>query len=89
MNGGSLGSTPMTLVDFAWRGVRAVGLLMPWFALEDGEGFGGAGSLPVILLVVGFLMFVLGYALRDVLGRRKQRADAARKAAQARPSGGK
>ena len=80
----------MTLVDFALRGVRAVGLLVPWFALEDGEGFeGGAGSLPVILLVVGFLMFVLGYALRDVLGRRKQRADAAKKAAQARPSGGK
>lgn len=80
----------MALNASIFRNFRAAGVTLPWFALEEGEGFeGAAGSLPVILLVVAFLMFVLGYALRDILGRRKQRADAAKKAAQARASGGK
>jgi len=64
-----------------------------WIALEDGEFEGAQGAtLPVILLVVAFLMFVLGYALRDILGRRKQQAarkEQAKKAAETKPAGGK
>ena len=74
----------------AWRdfGLGGVALGLAVIALEDGEFEGAQGAtLPVILLVVGFLMFVLGYALRDILGRRKQRA--ARKAPETKPAGGK
>ncbi len=59
------------------------------FALDDGGGggfggFGGSTSLVVLLLIV-FVTFAVGFGLRDIIGRHKERA--ARQAQQGRSAG--
>ncbi len=64
-------------------GATALGISL--LAFED-SGMGSGNFGPVFLLVVLFLVFVLGFGIRDLLARHKQRA--ARKQAMARARGG-